>query len=154
MTRFSVLLPALLTLVLSVASAASPQMTHEDALVKQYPAGSINTVEQASMALVEVSTTRKQVEDDYADTRRVCLENFFMSVCFDRAKERRRVALAALRKVEIEASAYLRKEKADERDRGVAERQRNAALPSESPGIPFTGAKRPAPVPNDPADKP
>lgn len=145
--------------MLNVAAAASPQVKREDALINHYPAGSIQTVPQASAALAEVSATRQQVEDDYTQTRNDCLEKFFMAVCFDRAKNRRRQALAAIRKVEIEASAYLRKEKADERDRGVAERQRNAALPQDGTGIPFKGAARPEPVPNEattnePADKP
>lgn len=141
--RFVSVLPPLLLLFALNATAASPQTMREEALVKNYPAGSIHTVQQASAALAEVSATRKDVEDDYTQTRNACLEKFFMSICFDRAKDRRRQALAAIRKVEIEASAYLRKEKADERDRGVAERQRNAALPQEAPGIPFTGATRP-----------
>lgn len=154
----SVLPPLLLLFVLNLAAAASPQVKREDALVNHYPAGSIQTVPQASAALAEVSATRQQVEDDYTQTRNDCLEKFFMAVCFDRAKDRRRQALAAIRKVEIEASAYLRKEKADERDRGVAERQRNAALPQDGTGIPFKGAARPESAPSElvpePSDKP
>lgn len=144
----------LLLLVLNLASAASPPMMREEELVKHYPAGSIQTVQQASAALLEVSATRKQVEDDHVLARNACLEKFFMSVCFDRAKDRRRLALAAIRKIEIEASAYLRKEKADERDRGVAERQRNAALPLETPGIPFKGAARPDDATDKAAEQP
>ncbi len=152
--RFVSVLPSLLLLfVLNLASAASPQIVREDALVKNYPAGTIQTVQQASAALAEVRATRKEVEDDYTQTRNDCLEKFFMAVCFERAKDRRRQALAAIRKVEIEASAYLRKEKADERDRGVAERQRNAALPQDGTGMPFKGATRPESAPNEPAPK-
>ena len=159
MKFFSVLPPLLLLFALKMATAASPQVKLEDALINHYPAGSIQTVPQASAALAEVSATRQQVEDDYTQTRNDCLEKFFMAVCFDRAKDRRRQALAAIRKVEIEASAYLRKEKADERDRGVAERQRNAALPQDGTAIPFKGATRPESAPNEattnePADKP
>lgn len=160
----SVLPPLLLLFVLNLATAASPQLKREDALLNRYPAGSIQTVPQASAALSEVSATRKEVEDDYTLTRNACLEKFFMSICFDRAKDRRRQALAAIRKVEIEASAYLRKEKADERDRGVAERQRNAKLPQDGTSIPFKGTARPEsapdeatpnePTPNEPANKP
>ncbi len=149
MRFFSVLPPLLLLFVLNLATAASPQVKREDALVNHYPTGSIQTVPEASAALAEVTAIRKEVEDDYTQTRNACMEKFFMSICFDRAKDRRRQALAAIRKVEIEASAYLRKEKADERDRGVAERQRNAALPQDGTGIPFKGAARPESAPNE-----
>ena len=60
----SVLPPLLLLFVLNLAAAASPQVKREDALVNHYPAGSIQTVPQASAALAEVSATRQQVEDD------------------------------------------------------------------------------------------
>ena len=44
----------------------------------------------------------------------------------NKAKEAKRQAKKQLRTVEVEANAFLRKEKAAERDRGVAERQRQA----------------------------
>ena len=49
-----------------------------------------------------------------------------MSSCLNKAKEVKRQAKKQLRAVEVEANAFLRKDKADERDRGVAERQRQA----------------------------
>ena len=53
--RFVSVLPPLLLLFALNATAASPQTMREEALVKNYPAGSIHTVQQASAALAEVS---------------------------------------------------------------------------------------------------
>lgn len=158
MRRFSVFLPALL-LLLNLAAPAVQAEALEAGLVKQYPAGSIQNVVQANTALTEITDIRKRVENEYAVARNACLEKFFMTICFDHAKDRRRTALAAIRKIEVEASAYLRKDKADERDRGVADRQRKAAASAEGSAIPFTGATRSesAPgdsVPNKQQDKP
>jgi len=148
MRRFSVFLPALL-LLLNLAAAGVHAEALEATLVKQYPAGSIQSVAQASTALAAVTDTRKRVEEDYTLARNACLDKFFMTNCFDHAKDRRRTALAAIRKIEVEASAYLRKDKADERDRGVAERQRKAAASAEGSAIPFTGATRSDSAPDD-----
>lgn len=146
MRRLSVCLPAwpalLLSLSLTVAVTGAQADATESELVKQYPAGSIQSVAQANTALAAVTATRKHLENDYTEARSACFEKFFMTNCFDRAKERRRTALSAIRKIEVEASAFLRKDKADERDRGVAERQRKAAASVEGSGIPFTGATR------------
>lgn len=148
MRRFSVYLPALL-LSLTLAAAGVHAESLEAKLVKQYSAGSIQSVAQASTALAEVTDTRKRVEEDYAAARNACLEIFFMTNCFDRAKERRRTALSVIRKIEVEASAFLRKDKADERDRLVAERQRKAASSAEGSAIPFTGATRSETAPDE-----
>ena len=152
MRRFFVFLPALplsLFLSLSLAAGVVHAEALEAALVKQYPAGSVQSVAMASKALSEVTDTRKRVEEDYTESRNACLEKFFMTNCFDRAKERRRIALSSIRKIEVEASAYLRKDKADERDKLVAERQRKAASSAEGSAIPFIGATRSQTAPNE-----
>jgi hypothetical protein len=153
MRRSTVLLFSLLLLALSLTlvTAHAQAQALDAALVSQYPTGSIQSVAQASAALADVTTTRQHVEESYTEARRVCLEKFFMSACFNRAKESRRTALAAIRKVEVEASAFLRKDKADELDRGVAERQRKAASSTQATVIPFVGATRTEP---ETVDKP
>ena len=60
----------------------------------------------------------------------------------DEAKEIRRVALHSIRKVEVEANAFLRKDRAAERERTIAERQSRAARPLGKPSIPISGAAR------------
>jgi hypothetical protein len=56
-------------------------------------------------------------------------------------REKQRAALSKIRKIEVEANAFLRKEKAAERDRALAEREvRAKQKPDRS--IPITGKTR------------
>jgi hypothetical protein len=96
------------------------------AFFSRYPAGSIQSVEQAITALGDVNTERDHVSENFLAAKDICLHKFFVSSCLDKAKDRKRKILKAIREVEVEANAYLRKEKADERDRNVAERMRKA----------------------------
>jgi hypothetical protein len=70
------------------------------------------------------------------------LNKFFMTRCIDEAKDMRRAALHNIRKIEVEANAFLRKDKAAERERTIAERQSRAARPLGTPSIPISGAAR------------
>lgn len=95
-------------------------------LLERYPAGSIQTVERANQALEDVKNERALTQEYFLDTKDDCLQKFFVSACLNKAKETKRQAKKIIRTVEVEANAFLRKDKADERDRGVAERQRQA----------------------------
>lgn len=101
------------------------------ALQTHYPAGSIQSEQQASAALSEVSTERKEIEQIFIEDKNACYDKFFVSSCLNSAREKRRMALRIVRKVEVEANAFMRKEKADERDRAVAERQFKASEKAE-----------------------
>lgn len=145
---------ALSTVVACVMTAVpAGAETLEQALVKRYPAGSIGAVQTARAALTDVDAARREVERHFADRRAVCFDKFFTASCLSEAKDERRVALSNVRKVEVEANAFLRKEKAAERDRTIAERQNRAARPLDGPSIPITGAARDASSPDDAADK-
>ena len=123
------------------ASAVSAEMI-EQALLDQYPTGSINALASARTALTEVDVVRGAVEQRFAESRAICMNKFFMSHCVAEAKEIRRAALHSIRKVEVEANAFLRKDRAAERERTIAERQSRAARPLGAPSIPISGAAR------------
>jgi hypothetical protein len=114
----------------------------EQGLLDHYPAGSINAVAAARTALTDVDVVRKAVEQRFAESRAECMNKFFMTRCVDEAKEIRRDALHSIRKVEVEANAFLRKDRAAERERTIAERQSRAARPLGAPSIPISGAAR------------
>ena len=114
----------------------------EQTLLDHYPAGSINAVAAARSALTDVDVVRKAVEQRFAEGRAACMNKFFMTRCVDEAKEIRRAALHSIRKVELEANAFLRKDRAAERERTIAERQSRAARPLGTPSIPISGAAR------------
>lgn len=87
-----------------------------------WPPGSIGTVELATQALSDAKTRREMVEQDYLRAQGVCFDKFFMTACTDRGKEQRRIALAEVRAVEVEANYINRRDRAEQRDKALAER--------------------------------
>lgn len=138
-------LPALLSALWGTSAIAGP----EAELVERYPAKSIASVQQADMALVEIKPVREQIERIFADEKAECYQRFLVSSCLADAKEKRRLSMHAVRRVEVEAKAFLRKDKADERDRAVAERQERAANSART--IPISGTAREGVETNDAA---
>ena len=136
--------------------------TREQSLLAAYPADSIATVNMANAALDDIEPARRETEGQFADQQAACLGKFFISSCLADAREVRRRELYNIRKVEVEARAFLRKDRASERERIVAERQNRAVRPLESPSIPISGAAReaeasgvaPGAQQNSPAEKP
>lgn len=88
---------------------------------QRYPAGSIKTTAAADDILIEAGAERQVIGDQYIDDQRACYQKFFVSSCLEEAKERNRVAVKQVRDVEVEANAYKRQDKADERDKSLAE---------------------------------
>lgn len=88
-----------------------------DIVAKQFPAGSILDKDIAAQALDMVKQARSEITIA-ADTRdRECYTRFFVTRCLDKVKESKRLALGELRSVEVEANAFLRRERVVERDR-------------------------------------
>ena len=141
MIRLVLTLYALIMSAVFATSAATAE-TLEQALSKRFPQGSITSVTAAQLALAELDAARREAEQTFDDERLRCYDKFFSASCLSKAKEIRRFAMSSIRKVEVEANAFLRKEKAAERDRVIAERQGRAARPLEGPAIPITGAAR------------
>ena len=137
-------LPALLAALWVTSAVAGP----EAELVARYPAKSIASVPQADKALEEVKPVRELIERLYADEQAACYERFLVSSCLVDAKDKRRKSMQAVRRVEVEAKAFLRKDKADERDRAVAERQAKAVAKT----IPISGTARDGADGTDSAD--
>jgi hypothetical protein len=83
-----------------------------------------HSVEQADARLAEVERSRAAVQAEYAAAEQVCNAKFFVNYCLDAVKEKRRVALAGLRAIEVEANQYKRKAAVDKRDAELAERMK------------------------------
>lgn len=98
-----------------------------EALIVHYPSGSIQSADMANRALAEVETQRATLERKYAAEQHVCYSKFLASSCLDAAKERRRLALAQIRKVEVEANSFIRGARVVERDQHLAEKRANEA---------------------------
>lgn len=90
---------------------------------ERYPAGSIRSTDEADDILADADKERLVIEDQYIAEQRGCYKKFFVSACLDGAKERNRVAGKQVRDVEVEANAYKRQAKADDRDKSLAEQR-------------------------------
>lgn len=87
-----------------------------------------HSVEQADARLLQVKKDREAVEAQFAANEQLCYDKFFVNNCLDKAKEERRMRLAELRSVEVEASAYKRRQAVAQRDRELEDRaQKDAA---------------------------
>lgn len=95
--------------------------------VARYPAGSIQSEEAASAALETVNEARSNIEARFAVDQSVCYPKFFTTSCLNKAAERRRLDLLLVRPLEIEANAYTRRAKVEERDRRLAEKAAETA---------------------------
>jgi len=99
------------------------------------------SVAQADQTLVRVTRERAETEARYAASEQLCYAKFFVNNCLDKAKEARRGKLAYLNAVENENQYYKRKMAVEERDRALAQAQkdfdaeeaRRAAEPASAP---------------------
>ena len=110
-------------------------------LVEHYPSGSIDTTDKAKAALDDVIEARLDVDRLYSNQRVACYDKFFATSCMNDVREKQRAAMSKIRKIEVEANAFLRKEKAAERDRALAERDAKAKQQPDR-SLPITGKTR------------
>lgn len=108
------LMPAALAQV--VADAASSTVAH------RYPAGSIQSVNDADKALAAIENERGVIESRYVTEEQACHPKFFATSCIEQARERRRKATMELRAVEIEANVFKRRARVEARDEALKER--------------------------------
>jgi hypothetical protein len=97
----------------------------------RYPKGSISSVEMADRALAESEKVRAASEAQHTAEERACYDKFFATACLDKVKERRHDESTAIRQVELEASAFKRRARVDEREQAMKEREaKRAAEPA------------------------
>jgi hypothetical protein len=116
------------------------------------------SVAQADQRLAAVARERAAIEAAYAEREHACYQKFFVNNCLDEARETRRTGLAAQRKIEIEAARYKRQAAVDERDRAIAQAEKEAAaeearLAAEPPAPPKQVAGTPPPRPKPVASR-
>ena len=115
------------------SAPAAPGVQTPDGLTAQYPSGSIQSSETANRALAEIEQQRNMLDQKYAAEQHECYQKFFATSCEDAAKERRRVALEKIRKIEIEANAFLRSDRVLQRDKKLAEKRASDAANPPKP---------------------
>jgi colicin import membrane protein len=157
---------ALIASMSCVAPAfAQADSAASSSLVQRY-SGRIGSADVAERALAEVTKERSGIDKRFAAEQHACFDDFFANSCVDKAKERRRQALEELRKVEVEANAFLRQTRANEKDMALEEKrvererkeverlQELAAEPPKKPKVPTSDTARPAAVPKQDAADP
>lgn len=76
---------------------------------------------EADRKLAAATAQRAAIEAEFAASEQVCYNKFFVNSCIEKAREKRREALSVVRSVEIEAELFQRRDKANARDRALAE---------------------------------
>ena len=98
------------------------------------------TVDEADAAIRDVAAKRLEIEARNAQDLQACASRFFATRCVDAANERKRIDLARLRPIEIDANMFKRQSRVIERDKNLDEKrlkseQQANAQPAESKGL-------------------
>ncbi|MBV8666946.1 MAG: hypothetical protein JO269_10740 [Burkholderiaceae bacterium] len=153
LNRYSLRAVAIAALLLTAAhSAAQEAAKTPDELSARYPSGSIQSVDTANRALAEVDKLRSALDQKFATEQHECYSRFFATSCVDAAKEKHRLALAQIRKIEVEADTFNRSARVLERDQHLAERRAKDAGNPPKP-IADTGRAPAAPVAHPEGDR-
>ena len=123
----SMLLGSQLALAQSEAANDAILSYTVDEVVQRYPADSIQSPETAESALKDVEEARKQLEARFATEQKLCYPKFFTTSCLNKAAERKRVDLLAVKAIEIEANSYIRHARVEKRDRKLEEKAKERA---------------------------
>lgn len=132
---------ALVAVFLQMIQASAVALDPEQALLADFPPNSINSVERAEEAIRRAPAARDYMANRFTRENAECLERFFAASCLSDMHTRERKARKLLKQVEVEARAFLRKERAAQHERAVAEREQRAVQQSGK-SIPFSGAAR------------
>jgi colicin import membrane protein len=90
---------------------------------KRYPSGTIKDPDRAEAALADITAQQEWADSQYINDQRACYPKFFTTNCLDAARERHQAASVVLRPVEVEANAFLRRYKVQQRDLALAQRR-------------------------------
>ena len=142
MSLFRIIASGFIVSALALLAAVVNAQDAAAALVERFAPGSIDTTDRAKAALDEIAPARTRVDRFYDDQRVACYSRFFSSACLSDVQQRRRAAQSKIRKIEVEANAFLRKEKAAERDRALVERDNRAKQQPGSRARPISGITR------------
>jgi len=110
----------------------------------RFPAGSIQSADDADRALSEVKKERAAIETRFAGEERDCSSRFFINTCTDVARERRRAAMTSVRAVEIEANALKREMRVSQREKELAEKQLKISVGADVGTAPVSADKEDA----------
>ncbi|WP_295990282.1 hypothetical protein [Rugamonas sp.] len=103
---------------------AGPLADHSPSI---YKVPLTHSIAEADAKLADVAAGRAAAANEYAASEAICYNKFFVNICLDKAKEKRRVVLSNLRAIEVEANHYKREDEVKRRDAELVERARKDA---------------------------
>ncbi len=97
------------------------------AILRVFPAGSIDSVEKADKVLEIVSIEKENVEARLFNDKLDCNRKFLVNQCYDRVLETKRIDLKELHALEVEAKRFKRSEDVRQRDLALDRRKADEA---------------------------
>jgi len=116
------------------ACASTPPVVDTNVKIDFPQTSPITSIEQADAALAAVDLSRQQIDWRYRQKELICYDKFFMNSCLRDAKAERRRDLAIVKKSEVDANFFKRKNDVEEMDRNLVEK--NVANPLPAPPNP------------------
>jgi len=120
--RFCLFPAALLAIMPGACFGAEDVGSNAVSVSTNYRGVTIRSDAAADDALLWAAKTREETEKKFIDEERVCYSRFFVNACLSDAKERRRVALSQVKRVEIEANEFKRASKVKKDDSVAAQK--------------------------------
>lgn len=100
-----------------------PQLTKTIATLDQtYAAGLISSSTISEQAIVEATSAKSEVQKWYVQAEQTCYDKFFVTSCLNDIKLTRRDKLAILQRINVEAKAWQRKQRIEELDAKLLEK--------------------------------
>lgn len=91
-------------------------------LDQTYAAGAIESLVMSDLAIDEANAAKNDVQKWYAQAEQTCYEKFFVTSCLNDIKLFRRDKLAILQRINVEAKAWQRKQRIEELDAKLQEK--------------------------------
>jgi len=120
--------------VLCSACATAPPVVDTNVTIDFPQTDPITSVEQADTVLDAVSLSRLQIDWRYKQKEQICYDKFFMNSCLKDARSERRHDLSIVKKSEVAANYFKRKNNVEEMDRNLVEKNVASPIPVPNPG--------------------
>jgi colicin import membrane protein len=137
MNLFKFFLQSITAVVLTAllaACASKPPAVDTNVKIDFPPEDIITSVDQADAALKVAALARSQIDWRYRQKEQICYDKFFMNSCLLDARNEKRVDLARVKKVEVAANFFKRKQQVEDMDRNLVEKNVASPLPAPNPG--------------------
>jgi len=126
--KYAKLSGAAAVLALCSACASAPPAVDTNVKIDFPPQDRITSVEQADAVLELVSLSKAQIDWRYRQKEQICYQRFFVNDCLLDAKNERRVDSARVKKSEVEANYFKRRDNVEQMDKALEERNQDHPL--------------------------